>query len=74
MVTMDLLHQIDSGFQWLPSIHCFWLTLELDLDNLSQLLLWVFQLVNALAATEADLSAAGRYLLLSSELLSTCWL
>ena len=45
----------------------------LDLGNLVQLLLWVFQLVNALPEPEADLSAVGRWLLLSSELLTACW-
>lgn len=45
-------------------------SVELDLGNLAQLLLWVFQLVNALPEPETELSAVGRWLLLSSELLT----
>lgn len=48
-------------------------SVELDLGNLAQLLLWVFQLVNALPEPETELSAVGRWLLLSSELLTACW-
>lgn len=44
-----------------------------DLGNLAQLLLWVFQLVNALPEPGTELSAVGRWLLLSSELLPACW-
>ena len=48
-------------------------SVKLDLGNLAQLLLWVFQLVNSLLEPEADLSAMGRRLLQSSELLTACW-